>query len=293
MERDVDRSTIRRDHRVDRTVTVLHLGPYRFTSTDVIRTFASLGTWWKHLTDGINAPNWFPTSTAWLESLRRHTGSRVDGDETHRSSPHDPSGEFARVAARLADRFADQPTCDESRAALSAVWHGVFDLTASLRSSDAIPTTGRGTVQHVNVSAGGVPKQHVAHTEVGFRGLRGDKQGARTHHGRPWQAVCLWSGEVIDTFALAGHPIGPGSAGENLTLRGIHWNTVRPGVRMRIGTTLLETSAWAIPCRKNSQWFADGDYLRLSHERGPVSRIYATVIEPGAVSVGDTVDIER
>jgi hypothetical protein len=274
-------------------MNALTLGPYRFTQTDVIRTFAALGAWWKHLTDGIAAPHWTTAGSAWLQSLERHTGTPAVGDAAQASTRHDPSAAFAEIGKRLADRFADRPLCEESQAALSTVWHGVLDLTASLRSRDAVPTNGTGTVQHVNVSAGGVPKRHIARAEVDFRGLRGDKQGARTHHGRPWQALCLWSGEVIDSFAAAGHPIAPGSAGENLTLRGIDWHTMRPGMRMRIGTALIETSAWAIPCRKNSAWFADGDHQRLSHERGPVSRIYATVIEPGAIAVGDTLSIQH
>jgi len=51
----------------------------------------------------------------------------------------------------------------------------------------------------------------------------------------------------------------------------------------------LALSAYAIPCSKNARWFADGDYERMSHERGDASRLYARVEQPGRVSVGDTV----
>ena len=87
------------------------------------------------------------------------------------------------------------------------------------------------------------------------------------------------------------HPITTGSAGENLSLTGVRWADVRPGVRMRIGTVLAEMTAWAIPCRHNARWFSDGDFNHMSHERGPVSRIYATVIEPGGIATGDRVEL--
>ena len=46
-------------------------------------------------------------------------------------------------------------------------------------------------------------------------------------------------------------------------------------------------SAWALPCKHNRAWFSDGDFNRMHHERGPVSRAYATVLEPGAIVTGD------
>ena len=61
------------------------------------------------------------------------------------------------------------------------------------------------------------------------RGLTGKHD--RLHHGRPLQAVCLWSQDVIDALRDEGHPIRAGAAGENLTVSGIDWDTIRPGVR--------------------------------------------------------------
>ena len=39
-------------------------------------------------------------------------------------------------------------------------------------------------------------------------------------------------------------------------------------------------------------WFAGGDFEAMHHERGPVSRVYATVLTPGSVAVGDAVVLE-
>jgi MOSC domain-containing protein YiiM len=69
-------------------------------------------------------------------------------------------------------------------------------------------------------SDGGVPKHSTDHVTVGFRGVDGDRQATRAHHGSPWQALCLWSREVIDALVAEGHPIAPGAAGENVTIAG-------------------------------------------------------------------------
>ena len=91
-------------------------------------------------------------------------------------------------------------------------------------------------------SNGGVPKQALLRASIGRRGLEEDRQAERRLHGRPFQAVCLWSSEVIDALRSEGHPIHPGAAGENVTVSGIDWTTIRPGVRMRVGDVLLEIS---------------------------------------------------
>ena len=59
-----------------------------------------------------------------------------------------------------------------------------------------------------------------------------------------------------------------------------------------VGTVVADVQAYAVPCRHNAQWFTDGDFNRMSSRRGPVSRVYATVIEPGRIVTGDTVILE-
>ena len=39
-------------------------------------------------------------------------------------------------------------------------------------------------------------------------------------------------------------------------------------------------------------WFVDGDFKVMDIANGPVSRVYATVIEPGRVTVGDRATLE-
>jgi MOSC domain-containing protein YiiM len=137
-----------------------------------------------------------------------------------------------------------------------------------------------------------VPKRPRQAVEIGYSGVEGDRQRTRRHHGRPWQALCLWSSEVIDALRREGHPVAPGAAGENITVEGLDWADVRGGVRLRIGTALAQVSVFALPCQNIAACFADRDSRRIHHDRGPVSRAYATVLEPGRVAVGDAIVLE-
>ena len=171
--------------------------------------------------------------------------------------------------------------------------HHQMDVGRGLAVLGAGPAPARGSVAQVNASDGGVPKLPVPAAEVTPAGLACDRQADRTHHGRPFQALCLWSADVIGDLAAQGHPIRPGSAGENLTLAGLDWHTLRPGTRLRVGTALAELSFPATPCRKQAQWFSDGDFGRIDNARNPHStRWYAWVREGGTVSAGDVVEVQ-
>lgn len=170
--------------------------------------------------------------------------------------------------------------------------HHLMDIATIRRElGDTVgPLTGE--LAQVNSSKGGVPKLPVDAGHIGFGGLDGDRQAARRHHGRPWQAVCLYSGDVIDALRAEGHPIGWGSTGENLTLAGIDWAQLRGGLEVDIGEVRLRLSAPAVPCSKNRGFFAGGHFLRMDHGLHPGwSRWYASVLRPGDVAAGDPVTI--
>jgi len=175
---------------------------------------------------------------------------------------------------------------------LPLVWAAWTAAGPALRAAGQLPARCDGLVTQLNVSDGGLPKTPVEQVQVGWRGVTGDRQATRVHHGRPWQALCLWSNEVIDTFRGHGHPIAPGLAGENITVSGLTWSDVRPGVRLQFGEVLCEISAYALPCFQNKAWFLQGEFEVMHHHCGPVSRVYATVLAPGTISVGATVTLE-
>ncbi len=232
---------------------VIEIGPYRFTQQDAVRTIGNLDGLWRHMLDG-----------------------RI-------SATTDALG--ADLRARLAmDR--------ELETALNDVWSTLRAASDTLRAEGQMPPKSTGTVAQLNVSKGGVPKLATDAVDVGFRGVIGDVQRVRVHHGRPWQALCIYAAEVLDMFRAEGHPIRPGSVGENITVAGLDWSLVRPGVVLQIGSVVAHVQAYAEPCRSNAQFFTGGDFRRMNIDRGPVSRIYATVLRPGRIETGDPVVLE-
>jgi len=170
-------------------------------------------------------------------------------------------------------------------------------LSAAGRSvALAIGTPATGRVESVNVGGGGAPKAAVAAAEVWPRGLVGDRQATRRHHGRPFQAVSLFSAEVIAALATEGHPIGPGSVGENLTVSGLDWASMRPGLRLAMGDAddpvCLELTSWAPPCSTVAPAFAGRDFSRIDPDAHPGwARAYAAVVRPGTLVAGGRVTL--
>lgn len=148
-----------------------------------------------------------------------------------------------------------------------------------------------GTVHQISVSDGGVPKLPVSEARITKDGVEGDRQRSLLFHGGRDRAVCLFSLEVIEALQAEGHPIISGASGENLTLAGLDWAGLKPGARLSVGEAVqLEIMSYTVPCRLNAQWFAKGEFSRISHKKHPGwSRLYAKVLAEGRVKVGDAV----
>ena len=159
--------------------------------------------------------------------------------------------------------------------------------------SEQTPTA---RVIQVNVNpAGGVPKQRTPSAEVSSTGVAGDKQRNRRFHGGPRRAVSLYSYEHIQALRAEGHPIAPGSTGENLSISGLDWPALQVGDRLRIGERVrLEITGYAAPCTNIVESFAGGAITRISQKVHPGwSRLYARVLEAGLVREGDAVALEQ
>lgn len=147
-----------------------------------------------------------------------------------------------------------------------------------------------GVLHAINVSDGGVPKRPLPWAHVQVDGIEGDRQDDRRYHGGPDRAVCLYSFELIEALQGEGHPIVPGSIGENLTLHGIDWTAVRTDVRIEVGEVLLEITRAAPPCHKIAPAFHDGVFARVAQKVHPGwSRFYARVLREGLIITGDRV----
>ena len=125
-------------------------------------------------------------------------------------------------------------------------------------------------VFQINISPGGVPKFPLHRVEVTANGVAGDKQKHLEFHGGPDRAVCLFSLEQILSLQAEGHPIFPGSTGENLTVTGLDWPAIGPGTRLRVGASLLlEITSYTTPCKLIASSFGDGDSTRISQKAHP------------------------
>jgi MOSC domain-containing protein YiiM len=168
------------------------------------------------------------------------------------------------------------------------------DSTTQPGLTVAQPEAGRhGVIHQVSVSNGGVPKNAVPEGEITRFGVRGDRQRDTRNHGGPQRAVCLFSLEVIERLRAEGHPIAPGTAGENVTISGLDWPRVVPGARLRLGDeVVLEVTRYTTPCTNIAASFSDGDSTRILDKRHPgESRVYASVLAPGRIRPGDPVEL--
>jgi MOSC domain-containing protein YiiM len=128
---------------------------------------------------------------------------------------------------------------------------------------------------------------------VSVSGLLGDSQSDTKHHGGPDRAVCVYSLERIHALREEGHPIDVGTAGENITVRGLDWEQVVPGARLRVGgEVLLEVASFTNPCKTIKGSFIDGRFVRIAQKFNPGwSRVYARVLSEGEINSGDPIEL--
>jgi MOSC domain-containing protein YiiM len=152
------------------------------------------------------------------------------------------------------------------------------------------------TIVSINVSElGGVPKLPIKTAVVRFEGVEGDLNRFRMErkNGDPGRAVSIFSMERILQLQEEGHPIDIGTAGENFTIEGIDWPKMEVGMMIRFGSTLIRLSEPCAPCSKIGGSFMENEFSRIDqNKRRGWSRWSASVIEEGAVSVGDAVYLE-
>lgn len=151
----------------------------------------------------------------------------------------------------------------------------------------------KATLIQINVNPnGGVPKTRVESTRLGIERVEGDKQRFLRVHGGPSRAVCLYSMEIIEALRAEGHPIESGWTGENLTIAGLDWDAMIPGVRLQIGDAAIELTSYANPCKHIAFAFADANWKRISQKEHPGwSRVYGRITFEGEVKVGDEVRV--
>ena len=156
------------------------------------------------------------------------------------------------------------------------VAHAVHDTTHHLKDiGRGLHSLGAGAVERGTVEQ----VQRVRRRRAEEPAALGRHRPARGHRRPPGGAPAPRQADAGPQPLVAGGdrraagrgapPIRAGAAGENVTVAGIDWATLRPGARILLGDVLIEISAYATPCKKNAQWFADRDFTRIDHGRHP------------------------
>jgi MOSC domain-containing protein YiiM len=122
--------------------------------------------------------------------------------------------------------------------------------------------------------------------------IEGDEQADRTVHGGPDMAVYSYATEDYEWWsAELARDLGPGTFGENLTLRGVDVTGASIGERWRIGSVVLEVSQPRIPCWKLGVRMGDPAFVkRFAAAERPGA--YLRIAEEGELAAGDVVEVE-
>lgn len=113
-------------------------------------------------------------------------------------------------------------------------------------------------------------------------GIDGD-----AHAGHWHRQVSLLSADKIEAFNQKGAGVVPGAFGENLVVEGFDFRALPVGTLLRCGEVLLEMTQIGKECHSHCEIYKKmGDCIM------PREGVFARVLEPGTISVGDEMTIE-
>lgn len=108
------------------------------------------------------------------------------------------------------------------------------------------------------------------------------------HAGKWHRQVSLLSADKIEAFKARGADVTPGAFGENLVVEGFDFRALPVGTLLRCGDVLLEMTQIGKECHT---------HCAIYHKMGecimPTEGVFARVLEPGTISVGDEMVIEK
>ena len=156
------------------------------------------------------------------------------------------------------------------------------------RHDDMTGLSPTGVTVAICISAGGVPKQPVQRAEVAIEGLIGDGH-AHEKHRRPERAVSILDAELLDQLKAEGYAVGPGTMGENVTVRGVNVQGLAAGDRLHFqGGPVLELSLIRKPCYE-----LDAIHPALKDVVVGRCGFLCRVVENGVLSPDQRVTVER
>jgi MOSC domain-containing protein YiiM len=121
--------------------------------------------------------------------------------------------------------------------------------------------------------------------------LRGDGQADRTVHGGSDKAVYAYAIEDTEWWeGQLGGPLGAGTFGENLTVRGLPVSEAVIGERWAVGSAVLEVAQPRLPCFKLGLRMGDPRFLKRFAAAGRPGA-YLRVVQEGDIGAGDQIDV--
>ncbi len=114
-------------------------------------------------------------------------------------------------------------------------------------------------------------------------GILGDAHGGNWH-----RQVSLLSADKIEEFKLRGAQVDAGAFGENLVVSGLDFSALPVGTLLRCGSVLLEMTQIGKECHAHC-----AIYHRMGDCIMPREGVFARVLEPGVISVGDEMAVEE
>ncbi|MBW8320095.1 MAG: MOSC domain-containing protein [Arenimonas sp.] len=125
---------------------------------------------------------------------------------------------------------------------------------------------------------------------VDAQGIVGDAICNGDLHGGAEQAIYIEGALTLDWWAgELGHPVEPGTFGENLVMEGIDNRDIAVGDRFIAGDVVLEVTSTRIPCATFAAKMNDPKFPRRYMKAGRAGA-YARVLSDGILEVGQAVD---
>ena len=142
----------------------------------------------------------------------------------------------------------------------------------------------KGKVKAISISKEkGTQKVNVPEAELlADFGIEGD-----AHAGNWHRQVSLLGSESIDKMIEKGAKVAPGSFAENITTEGIDLLALKIGDKLKLGEDVeLEITQFGKKCHSRCEIFEQvGDCIM------PREGIFARVINPGRLHVGDSIEV--
>ena len=141
----------------------------------------------------------------------------------------------------------------------------------------------------------GLPKICIDSAHVSFAGFSGDYNNFRykKKNNDPDMALMILSMEIINDLNHEGWPVNPGDLGENITMIGLPYDSIKPKQQYQIGSIMIEISFICDPCStlKVLPYVQNNDLKNFMNTLIKRRGWYAKVLKPGIIKTRDSIKI--